>query len=172
MIREPKNSVSSVLEIPSKRKKSVIRVALLYNKISNAILNIRKNSNVCVIRYEDLTDKTDIIIRNTCKFLKIPYNSALVDNVAAPPGIVTSHESWKNKNIELDTILENNLDRWQETLSESQANMVNFITKSYAMQFGYTLDHRLRAVCVGISQDLSKLLSKGELKSVFSRVHG
>jgi hypothetical protein len=172
MIREPKNCVSSVLAIPSKRKKSVIRIALLYNKISNAILKIRENRNVLVIRYEDLVDKTDAIIRNTCEFLNIPYNSALIDSVAAPSGIVTSHESWKNKNLELDTIQANNPDRWRETLRESQADMVNFITKSYAMQFNYTLNHRLRAVCVGISQDLSNLLSKGELKSVFSRVHG
>lgn len=172
MIREPKNAVSSVLTIPSQRKKSIIAVALLYNKIADAILNIRKKKNVLVIRYEDLTDETKTIARSTCEFLNIPYNSKLVENVAAPLGIVSAHETWKNSNVELHAIQKNDPSRWQKTLSENQANMVNFITKSYASQFGYILDHRLPAVCFGMMQDLSKLLSKRELRRVFSRVHG
>ena len=172
MIREPKNAVSSIFTIPSKRKKSIITVALLYNKISNAILNVRKNNNVLVIRYEDLTDETEMILRTTCQFLNIPYDFKLVDNVAAPSGIVSSHETWKNRNIELDTIQRNNPNRWQKTLSNSQANVINFITKPYASQFGYVLDHRPIAVCLGIMQDLLRLLSKGELRRAFSKAHG
>ena len=172
MIREPKNVVSSILKIPTKRKKSVITVALLYNKISNAILNIRPNNNVLVIKYEDLTDQTNIAVRTICEFLNIPYDSKLVDNVAAPPGIVSVHEAWKNRNIDLRNIQKNDPDRWQKTLNKSQANMVNFITKSYASQFGYLSDNRLPAVCLGMMQDLPKLLSKGELRRAFSRVHG
>jgi hypothetical protein len=172
MIREPKNVVSSILKIPTKRKKSVITVALLYNKISNAILNIRSMSNVLVIKYEDLTDQTNISVRTICEFLNIPHDFKLVDSVAAPPEIVSVHEAWKNRNVDLHNIQKNDPDRWQETLNKSQANMVNFITKSYASQFGYFSDHRLPAVCLGIMQDLSKLLSKGELRRAFSKVHG
>jgi hypothetical protein len=172
MTREPKNVVSSILKIPTKRKKSVITVALLYNKISSAILNIRSMRNVLVIKYEDFTDQTNIFVRTICEFLNIPYDSKLVDNVAAPPEIVSVHEAWKNRNVDLHNIQKNDPDRWQKTLNKSQANMVNFITKSYASQFGYLSDHRLPAVCFGMIQDLSKLLSKGELRRAFSRVHG
>ena len=172
MIREPKNVVSSILKIPTKRKKSVITVALLYNKISHAILNIRPNSNVLVKNYEDLADQTDIALRTICEFLNIPYDSKLVGSVAAPPEIVTVHEAWKNRNVDLHNIQKNDPDRWQKTLNKSQANMVNFITKSYASQFVSLSDHRLPSVCLGMIQDLSKLLSKGELRRAFSRVHG
>ena len=172
MIREPKNVISSILKIPTKRKKSVITVALLYNKISNAILNIRSMSNVLVIKYEDLTDQTNVFVKTICEFLNIHYDAKLVDNVVAPAEIVSVHEAWKNRNIDLHNIQKNDPDRWQKTLNKSEANMVNFITKSYASQFGYLSDHRLLAVCLGMIQDLSKLLSKGELRRAFSKVHG
>ena len=172
MIREPKNVVSSILKIPTKRRKSIITVALLYNKISNAILNIRPNNNVLVINYEDLTGQTNITVKTICEFLNIPYDSKLVDNVAAPPGIVSVHEAWKNRNIDLRNIQKNDPDRWQKTLNKSQANMVDFITQSCAFKFGYHSDHRLPAVCLGIIQDLSKFLSKGELRRAISRIHG
>ena len=172
MIREPKNVVSSILKIPTKRRKSIITVALLYNKISNAILNIRPNNNVLVINYEDLTDQTNITVKTICEFLNIPYDSKLVDNVAAPPEIVSVHEAWKNRNIDLRNIQKNDPDRWQKTLNKSQANMVDFITQSCAFKFGYHSDHRLPAVCLGIIQDLSKFLSKGELRRAISRIHG
>lgn len=172
MIREPKNVVSSILKIPTKRKKSLITVALLYNKISKAILHIRPNNNVLVINYEYLTDQTNIAVKGICEFLNIPYDSKLVESVAAPPEIVSVHEAWKNRNVELHDIQKNDPERWQKTLNKSQANMVDFITKSYASQFGYLSDHRLPAVFLGVIQDLSKFLSKGELRRAFSRVHG
>jgi hypothetical protein len=172
MIREPKNVVSSQLTNSPKQNKSVIRLSLLYNKIATAIVKIRNNNNAFLIKYEDLTTETEMILRHTCKFLNITFDSKLVDNVAAPLGIVSDHEFWKNRNIKLATIQKNNPDKWEDAIDNNQQNLVNFITKSYAAQFGYVLTHNWNAVCKGFFHDLKKLLSPGEFKKIFINTHG
>jgi len=172
MIREPKNVVSSQLKNSPKQDKSVVRLSLLYNKIAAAILKIRNSNNVFLINYEDLTTETALILKNTCKFLDIPYDSKLVENVAAPPGIVSAHEFWKNRNIEYETIQKNDADKWRKALSPGQADMVNCITRAYSEKFGYDLRYNpIRVVC-SFLRDIPKLTSKGELKRLFSKIHG
>jgi hypothetical protein len=172
IIREPKNIISSQITKTTNPNKSIIRISLLYNKIARSILKIRKNDNVLLMRYEDLTTEPEQTISGLFEFLKLSYDPSLVDNVAAPPGIVLPHETWKDRNVELNTIQPYDPDKWRGALSEGQANVVNWITKSYASKFGYVSNYRPTGVCFGMIQDLSKLASKGELSRVFSRVHG
>ena len=172
LIREPKNIISSQTTKTTNPEKSIARVSLLYNKIARSILELRENDNVLLTRYEDLTNEPEQTTSSVFEFLNLPYDPSLVNNVAAPPGIVLPHETWKDRNLELNKIQQNDPDKWQAALSEYQANVVNWITKSYASKFGYVLNYSPIAVCYGMMQDLSKLASKGELRRVFSRVHG
>jgi len=172
MIREPKNVVSSQITNTRIERKSIIRLSFLYNKIAAAILSIRSNSNVFMIKYEDLTKEPEPILEQTFNFLDIPFTAKFVDKVAAPPEIVAAHEFWKNKNIRQETIQKNDADKWQNTLSAAEADMVNFFTRSRAAKFGYSLTFDWMAVAHGIVLDIRKLLSSRELKRFFSRVHG
>ena len=172
LIREPKNIISSQITKTTNPEKSIARISLLYNKIARSILELRENDNVLLTRYEDLTNEPEQTTSSVFEFLNLPYDPSLVNNVAAPPGIVLPHETWKDRNLELNKIQQNDPDKWQAALSEYQANVVNWITKSYASKFGYVLNYSSIAVCFGMMQDLSKLASKGELRRVFSRVHG
>jgi len=172
MIREPKNVVSSQLTNSPKKNKSVIRLSLLYNKITTAILNIRNNNNVYTIKYEDLTTETEMVLKNTCNFLNLPYASKLVDNVAAPPEIVSSHEFWKKKNIDQEMIQKNKADKWRKALSPGQANIINFITKSHAEKFEYDLPYEWTQILSGFGQDILRLFSPSEFKKAFSKYHG
>ena len=172
MVREPKNMISSQLTANPKRTKSVIRLSLFYNKIAAAIVKIRNNNNTFLIKYEDLTTETEPILKNVCKFLNIAFDSKFVDNVAAPGGIISEHEFWKNKNIEVGKIQKNNPGRWKDVIDNNQENLVNFITKSYAAKFGYILTHNRNAVYKGFSIDIKKLLLPKELKKVFKTAHG
>ncbi|MGD2096185.1 MAG: sulfotransferase, partial [Desulfobacterales bacterium] len=129
MVREPKNIVSSRLRRNLKQKKSVIRLSLLYNKIAAAILDIKGKDNVMLVRYEDLTDENEFSLKKICKFLTIPYDGQFLKNVVAPKEIVSAHEFWKNNNLALQTIRENNPDKWRTTLNMDQAHLVNYITR-------------------------------------------
>lgn len=172
MIREPKNVVSSQLTNSPKNEKSVIRLSLLYNKIAAEIVKIRNNDNTFLIKYEELTNETELILKNTFRFLNITFDSRLVVNVAAPPGIVSEHEYWKDKNIEIETIQKNNPDKWETAIDNNQKNLINFITKSHAARFGYTLTHDRIALCKGFFCDIKNILSPGEFRKIFLNTHG
>jgi hypothetical protein len=172
MIREPKNVVNSQLTNTRIQNKSIIRLCFLYNKIAESILKIKSNPNVFMIKYEDLTKEPEPILKQTFEFLDIPFNSRYADEVAAPPEIVAEHEFWKNKNISQKKIQKNNEDKWQNTLSEADANIVNFFTRSLAGKFGYASTFDWMALVPGLVKDIRKLLSFRELKRFISRVHG
>ena len=172
MIREPKNVVSSQLTNTKIERKSIIRLSFLYNKIAAAIFNVRNNNNVFVIKYEDLTKEPESILKKAFNFLAIPYSSKFVEKVAAPHEIVAAHEFWKNKNIDQETIQKNDADKWRNTLTYGEANIVNFFTRSYAKKFGYFLKFRWLPLGYGIVKDIKKLISSRELKRFFSDIHG
>ena len=172
MIREPKNVINSQLLNSPKKNKSVLRLALLYNKISRAIIKIRTNPNVVLVRYEDLTAAPAEHFRQVCRFLGIPYRTEYIDRVAAPEQIVAPHEYWKVKNIETDTILTNNPEKWQQTLDDGLSEMVNWLTRSTAAEFDYRSAYRGRNVVRGIKRDWPKFITSTEAKKIFSRVRG
>lgn len=172
MIREPRNAVSSLLTMSQKRQKSVIRISLFYNKIVNAIINIIHNRNVLALRYEDLVNQPDQTLKKICQFINIPFDSKLIKTVTAPTEIISEHEAWKNKNIDLKTIQQNDTERWRNVFNEDQASLVTFVTKSYAARFDYKPSYSPLAVARGMMQDLSKFLTPREFKKTFSKHHG
>jgi hypothetical protein len=172
MIREPKNIVSSRLGKNPKRNKSVVRLALLYNKIAAAILEIENKNNVLLVRYEDLTAENERSLVKICEFLDINYSPKFLKNVVAPKEIVSDHEFWKNNNLELETIQKSNPDKWRRHLGMDQAHLVNYITKSYALKFGYSTRYEWAKVCRGFGQDIIRLLKPEEFKKIISKVHG
>jgi hypothetical protein len=172
MIREPKNVVSSQLTGTRMENKSVMRLAFLYNKIAAAILKIKSKSSVFVIKYEDLTKNPEAVLTKVFEFLDIAYRSEFSQRVAAPPEIIAAHEFWKNKNIEQETIQKNDADKWRKALSPGQADIVSCVTRPYAEKLGYNLNYNLFRVGCNFLCDIPKLTSKGELKKLFSKIHG
>lgn len=172
MIREPKNVVSSQISSTRIDQKSIIRLSYLYNKISTSILDIKNNNNVLIVKYEELTKEPELILKKIFKFLDIPYNSIYIEKVAAPPEIVSEHEFWKNKNIDQDKIHISTAGKWRKTLSNNEANMINYITKSHAEKYGYSLSFDRMGVLIGIMQDIRKIFSPRELKRLLSKIHG
>jgi hypothetical protein len=172
MTREPKNIVSSRYAKDPKRKKSVILLSLLYNKIAAEILEIINKDNVILVRYEDLTAENEQTLKKICEFLYIPYDGKFLENIVAPKEIVSAHEYWKKNNLALQTIQENDPDKWRRTLGRDQAHLVNWITKSYAAKFGYPSRYDRVTVCKGFGRDIARLLKPGEFKKIISKVHG
>jgi len=172
MIREPKNTVCSLLTMSQKRRKSVLRISLFYNKVAKTIIDIMPNHNVLVVRYEDLVDHADQTLKKICQFVNIAFDSDLIKTVAAPAGIISAHETWKNKNIDLKTIQQNDSERWRAGLKKGEANLVTFVTKFYAAKLEYTPVYSIPEVARGLMQDASKFFTPREIKKAFSKYHG
>ncbi|MBW2492937.1 MAG: sulfotransferase [Deltaproteobacteria bacterium] len=172
MIREPKNVISSQLTYTHKSDKSVIRLSMLFNKIANAIVALRNHPNVRVIRYEELTDDTEAILRELCLFLSLPYDPGVLENVAAPPEIITKDAYWQERNLGLNKIKKNDPQKWRKFLNDGQANIVNFFTSRTAAAFGYSLNYVWKGFIQGCLQDISKLVKQKEFKKLFHKEHG
>jgi hypothetical protein len=172
MIREPKNVISSQLSNSPKPNKSVIRLSILYNKIADVILKIKEHDNVLLIKYENLTTQAESTLRDLCNFIKIAYEAKLFENVAAPPGIISEHEFWKNKNKKEKAIQKNNPDKWKNVLDNNQENLVNFITRYNAPRFGYVSTYNRNAIFKGFWNDIKNLFLHREFKKIFSYIHG
>lgn len=172
MIREPKNVVSSQIKNTRIAEKSIIRLSCSYNKIATAIGRVRKNKNVFLIRYEDLTKKHDATLKSAFEFLEIPYSSNYGNRVAAPREIVSAHEFWKDKNLKQQTIQENDPNKWVKVLTKEEGNIVNLVTKRHAGMFGYSSKINFGSAVKGGARDVKKLLRSRELRRLFSKVHG
>jgi hypothetical protein len=96
----------------------------------------------------------------------------VIEKVAAPPEIVQKHEFWKNRNIEGETIQENDPNKWRFGLSRSQADLVNLVTGNCAKKFGYELNYNPIRACYSFIGDMPKLSSQREIKRLFSKIHG
>jgi hypothetical protein len=96
----------------------------------------------------------------------------LMDDVSAPFEIVSEHEFWKERNIKLKTIQKNDADRWRNALTDGQANIINFITRSHARKFGYLLSYDWPKVWNGLRQDMIRFSSPKEFKRIFSKFRG
>ena len=83
-----------------------------------------------------------------------------------------AHESWKRKNIEVKKVKPNEPDRWKEVLTDEQADLVIFITKTQAQKLGYNSRYNPIHVCYAFYQDIPNLINRRELKKLFSKCHG
>jgi hypothetical protein len=172
MIREPKNVISSQISSTRIQNKSIIRIAALYNKIANAILSIRENDRVIVIKYEELTTDPENIICKLFEFLNIHFRGEYIADVTAPQKIISTNEFWKSKNMEYSSIRPNDETKWKNTLNESTANLINYLTKKKAEQFGYTIECDVITAYYEAVKDVKHLCSWRELKRYFSKVQG
>jgi hypothetical protein len=145
---------------------------MLFNKIANAIVALRNHTNVRVIRYEELTDDTESILRELCLFLSLPYDPGVLENVAAPPEIITKDAYWQERNLGLNKIKKNDPEKWRKFLNDGQANIVNFFTAKVAEALGYSSNYRWKGFIQGCLQDISKLVKQKEFKKLFHKEHG
>lgn len=172
MIREPKNIISSQLTYTTKPDKSVIRLSLLFNKIANEIVALRNKTNVRVIRYEELTNRTVPVLKDVCRFLNLSYDPSIFENVAAPPEIITKRAHWQERNLGMSAIKSNDPEKWRKFLNEGQRNIVNFVTGKTARAFSYDLTYRWKGLIQGCLQDILKLAKPREFKKLFRKAHG
>jgi hypothetical protein len=170
MIREPRNTVSSILNMSEQsQKKSITRMALLYNEIVSNINAIRNNKNVKVVRYEDLVDDPHETIKGICDFLKIAFNPKYLKNISAPKNMIYSHEKWKKNNIESNKIKKNDSFKWKSSLNDEYGNLIIYLTKNNLKTFNYDFSFSWYMLLKGIVKDFFNNLNRKEMLKIVSK---
>jgi hypothetical protein len=125
IIRNPKNWFPSALRHNKKIKKdkySDIQMALdQWNQNTEAMIRNKEQfgENVCIIRFEDLIQKTEAVMRHLSQFLEIEYNKILLLPTFNGTPIPANTSFDENK----EGILSNTVDR-HKTLSSKESGFI------------------------------------------------
>jgi hypothetical protein len=169
MIREPRNTVSSILNMSENSKKSVTRMAFFYKAIATQITAISKYQNVKVIRYEDLVDKPQKTLKDICDYLQINFDPKYLLDVTAPINVVNVHEKWKNNNLRYNKIQKNIQNKWKDTLDDGYGNLIVFLTKGNLIDYNYDLSFKWHMLFKGILKDFSNNLNWKEMRKIWTK---
>lgn len=94
------------------------------------------------IKFEELTLKSKKIMINICKFLKVEFNSNLLQ-----PTILG--QNTKGNNYEGESFLKissKNVDRWKERINKNEAQLIEFNFQNEMKKFNYKLSYDLKKI--------------------------
>jgi len=172
LVREPKNVISSLMELGTLKRKTVIHLAVRYNRIAVQVIRLRDEPNATVLRYEDLANEPATAVAQVCRFLGIHFNPEVLNDVRAPGIMVRREEWWKERNLQQKSVVPDDPERWRRTLSPGQGTVTELLTKKYACRLGYSPGANFvqlaRAVPAGL-HDLVTLLTSRRVLWFFSR---
>jgi hypothetical protein len=171
MIREPRNTVSSILNMSEKsQNKSIIAMALLYNEIVSIIQSISYNKNVRIVRYEDLVENPHKILKEICDYLEISFDLKYLGNIAAPKEMIYAHEKWKTNNTQINKIQRDDYDKWKNTLTDDYGNLIIFLTKNNLPTFNYDSSFTWHMPFKGILKDFINNLTWKEMRKLLPKI--
>jgi hypothetical protein len=104
-----------------------------YATINKKIIGI-KNYNV--VRFEDLTSNTKIVMKKICKFLNVKFHNSLVETTIL--GESSSGNSFENKKF-LGKISKINVNNWSKRISKEEVNIIEFFMNKEMKIFNYKL---------------------------------
>lgn len=93
---------------------------------------------ICLIKYEELLSKPDVIVSRICAFLEIPFESNMLNYYLTSEAKKSASlsESWENTS---KPILNNNFNKFKTTLSEYEIQLFEAIARQELEFFNYAL---------------------------------
>ena len=91
-----------------------------------------------LIRYEDIVEFPDKVLKDICEFLDVDYEKEMLN-------ISTMGSSYLKSNQDSRGISREGLNRWKNTLSEGEINICEIITDEYMNKFSYK---KLKTKCM------------------------
>lgn len=153
-MRDYRSVVSSYKHHQGKRIESCTLNAFLWNKFNTEIARLRDlyPNKILILRYEDLVQDTEKIIRQSCNFLQIPFQEAMLtphQNLEKQAQTLQNTEVTardKKKIGELTKpINTSHLNAWKTRLTESEINTIETLCAQTGKLFGYQPSKQLSA---------------------------
>ncbi|MCW3072328.1 MAG: sulfotransferase [Bacteroidetes bacterium] len=128
-------------------------------KVYNIFIEQAKKGNeknFYTLKYEDLASDPSRVVPEICDFLQIRFNPAMFDFHTKMQQVTGEKYVEEIKNVHPNLVKPINtkqINKWKETLSESDIELADFIAGDYAKQYGYVpethrsaLSFRIRAL--------------------------
>ena len=145
-MRDYRSVVSSYKHHQGKRIESCTLNAFLWNKFNTEIARLRDlyPNKILILRYEDLVQDTEKIIRQSCDFLQIPFQEAMLtphQNLEKQAQTLQNTEVTardKKKIGELTKpINTSHLNAWKTRLTNSEISTIETLCAQTGKLFGY-----------------------------------
>jgi hypothetical protein len=152
IIRDPRDNYASIKAGSEKHysrfgesEKHIL--ASLINRYTHGLLVASRNLKVLgddkymVIKYEDLCNNPEVIMKRISEFLSIEFSNSLL-----VPTVLSS--STKGNNWEGDKfyqITNKNINRWKERLTEKEAKIIEFHFSSLMKKYNYLTEYDLES---------------------------
>ncbi len=172
MVREPRNMVASNIAAFG-RGQSLIRLSRLYNRLGRAAQAIGARPEGRMVRYEDLLADPEGTVKDLCGFLDAPFDpKCLVRFSEAAAEAIAPGETWKDNVAASDGVIEDDPDKWRETLDEGEAAVLAFLTGKVARDLEYSITAGFGDALPGLLADLPTLGHPHQWMRLFDPVDG
>ncbi len=172
LVREPRNVIASNL-VAFGSGQSLMRLAVLYNRIVGAIARLDGLDYVRVVRYEDLLGEPSAVLGGLCAFLGVVFRLECLDDFAeTAKAAVVDGETWKQGVVDAHEVRRDEPDKWRDTLKPNQAALVALLTRHGAARFGYENRWEGTRALAGFVADLPVLAHPHQWMRLFDRVNG
>lgn len=107
-----------------------ITMSKLWVNATRAATQLSSSNKIMLIRYEDIVEFPDKILRDICEFLDVDYELEMLN-------ISTMGSSYRESNQGNKGISKEGLNRWKNNLSEGEISICEIITDEYMNKFSY-----------------------------------
>lgn len=107
-----------------------ITMSRLWVNATRAAMQLSSSDRVKLIRYEDIVESPEKVIRDICGFLDIDYEMEML-NISS---MGSSYLKSNNSNIGISN---EGLNRWKKKLSNGDINICEILTEKYMNEFSY-----------------------------------
>nr|WP_321233986.1 sulfotransferase [uncultured Psychroserpens sp.] len=105
--------------------------------IEKSMKNI-PSTNMMVIRYEDLLDKPEDILKETCKFLNLEFQKEMLKFHKSSNKYIGKHHS----DLIFKEIDSSNINKWKVQLNDKETKLYQMAAGNVLKKYGYELMHK------------------------------
>jgi hypothetical protein len=142
LIRDPRDVVASLLEMDWWGNRSARKAAKYWrNAVDTALLQERRcHGRHLIVRYEDLIDRPEGVLREVCIFLGVPFRHEMLDHRASARRSFGGGEV-EYKGLAAKPIDRSRVGRYRKRLSPMQVRIIEATVGAHRMRrLGYTPD--------------------------------
>ena len=135
IMRDPRDSALSMCQLPWTSQRYVANCYLWSEWYSESEKFLESDGGCVTIRYEDLVNQPEAILRSLCEFLHIEFVPEMLAHEKAPDTVTTNNEPWKDS--VRSALSSRSIGRWKNELSGDERVFASMLFAPQLREFRY-----------------------------------
>ncbi|MEA2506374.1 MAG: hypothetical protein QOH48_992 [Actinomycetota bacterium] len=133
-VRDPRAVAASWIKTGFSKVPDPVAVAVEWRRSVRAAETAARKAAVLTVRYEDLVEQPESVLRKVCAHSSLKYEDELLEFHEATDKSAPHLQWMQNLNQSLST---GNVDKWKEQLSTEEVFYIEFVAGSALEEYGY-----------------------------------